>query len=720
MKPIGPYVAARELPTSTNDSAVRTLRATDRLTGVPVLLHVLPYALNLPELPEHHHLLPFVDSGMDGEQAYMVSELPLQAVPATDATLAARGALAALVALHEHGLPHGGISPAQLWSVDGRVVLAGAGLPWHDSPTPQGDLQALTRALDEIGIFPAALRPLKEHPEGIDARAALALLGGPAEPAPPAPGESGQAADPGPDLPSGTPAAPQHDGSPIVLGQDDPETGGSGAGDSGESARSPDGDAGHEVIVIAPTTGGPAPRKDAPAASGGRTPRTVNLSAPARTPEPPPLKDAALEDTALEDAAPPAPERAPHTAAAGHVPESARAQDDPATPTSTPPSSPPVPTVAPLEFPETGTPTPPVPEPAPPAPDASDQAPPAPLESTSPASPVGRAPVSAFSTAPAGTIETPQERRRRQNEERRAQAMLDSQAAARRRAERLRADAAARQAEAGAIPPPIQIGFPAAGSSAGATVSSGLGNSSLGNSNLGSSGLGSSEVGHPAPGGIIGEDDLPDWPPPESGQDAGADGGSAGRGLLQMRDVPRLPESLRRPADPEPEPEPEPAPRSSGRLPARQAPGGPIRIGWDEDDSWRVVKAAPSTPARAVSRPPRWLLPLLAALIVLIGVVWMIRSVRPRTATAPPAAAACCDVAFTLRGAAGATARLTVESAPAGANLTPGQELGQAPGKVRFPVQGTYRLRVAADGYDPGRLSLTVPRTQPVSIDLGS
>lgn len=154
MKPIGPYVAVQALPPPASgvaaaDSLIQTLRATDRLTGIPVLLHVLPQAQRLPELPASPHLLPVVDSGVDGEQAYLVTELPLQAHPAQDPLLAARGALAALDTLHGHGLAHGGVSRAQLWSHDGGVALAGAGLPWREDATPQADLSDLARTLQE-------------------------------------------------------------------------------------------------------------------------------------------------------------------------------------------------------------------------------------------------------------------------------------------------------------------------------------------------------------------------------------------------------------------------------------------------------------------------------------------------------------------------------------------------------------------------------------------
>lgn len=515
---------------------------------MPVLLHLLPQALALPALPDHPALLPATDAGFDGDQAYVATELPPHAQPAGDPQLAARGALEALAALHGAGLVHGGVAPAQLWSMDGEVRLAGAGLPWRaQGGSPQADLSDLAAALDALGGLPAPLRPLRDEPGQLSAPAALARLTGTQH-------SSGEASlaqftsfMPTSSLPGAPiiPEQPAHDGSPIVLG---------------------------EVLL-------------------------------------------------------------------GEVPETAGVQEasDPATPR---PDSPAPPQTVVIQA-------------APAQPPASAPAAPEPASSHS-----------------------PQERRRRENEARRAQAILDAQAGARRKAERLEQAGAAP-----AVPAPIRIGF--------------------------------ADAAEAAP------DDLPAW-----SATPGAVPEAAPR--LNLRSVERLPASLRRAPEPPPPAQAEPAQPAAapGRLPARRVAHEPIRIGWDEDDSWRVVRESEASLTPRGLNLPRWRwLPALLAALALLGLgLWAVRSqgAPPATPAAPARAAAtatpCCDVRFTLQGA---QAEVVVLTAPEDANLTPGQTLGRAPGVIRFPLRGRYRLRVVADGYSPAVLNLSVPRARPVEIALG-
>lgn len=686
MKPIGLYVAARELPgrdvaTGVNGTGaggaadparIRTLRATDRLTGMPVLVHVLPGASPAPQLPDHPALLPYSDEGVDEGDAYLVTELPLHAVPASDPVLAARGALAGLDALHRSGLVHGGVSTSQLWSVDGYVTLAGAGLPWSLEPgSPEDDLRALADALSALGGLPEPLRALRDSPGTLTAQAALAQLHAGAAPEQPAllaspptstvqsESAQGAAAEAETEQP-GAFTAP-HDGTPIILQEAAAHD--LASGDSGAPppvvAGPTDNVAGSKVewgwvdVAFGSLPEAPAqplasqaadsveleadkPNTDQPPSGQPKlaVPAVIqiDLTQPSPALSGVAQSDSAPSDSALSDSAPSNPPP-PNPAQIG------LASSDPVQPSVPPISETPdadvtIKAVRPAEAPET------------------------------PPSVTAVPPVSAYSNAPPGVAETPQERRKRQNDERRAQAMLDSKAAAERR------EAARREREA-AQAAVVQIDF----------------------------------------------DDLPDLPAPGSGSQPPE---SVSIRFPESVDVERVPASMRRP--------PLPAAASDGgagqevgRLPARRTHGEPIRIGWAEDDSWRVVRTpGKSAPPRPTA--PSWLLPLLAALLLLGGALWAYFAFSPSRGTAPAPAAndpLCCTVRFTVQGAAGVTARLTVLGAPEEANLTPGQEIGVAPGPVKLPVRGTYRLRVAADGYAPGTLSVTAPASQPITIDLG-
>ncbi len=693
MKPLGPYVAARDLPGRMN-SPVRTLRATDRLTGMPVLLHALPAPQALPALPEQPNVLRPSDCVVMGAEAFMVTELPLQARPAQDPELTARGALAALAALHERGMTHGGLSASQLWSVDGEVRLAGAGLPWGGDPRPQDDLYALAVILHEMGGIPDVLRPLLETPGRLDARAALRLL--PALPH----AEAALSAD-APVTPVAAQRPVASSPAPASLAPASPALA-SSVPTHPEPPASPE---------AAPA--GPAGRPEgagAPADRPGRRGRRFRLPGSAPAPEASSTPVVTVQ-TGPETADPVMVFPVPVPAPAAAAPAAAEADSAPAPVEPRPAHDG---TLIVLGEPDDTSPE--QPSPAAVGTASADPARHSPAPASAEPQQDDTAPQTALTTAPEPAPDTPpspqfggklspQERRRLEHEARREQAGRDAQAAAERRLRRLDPDATAPAAAPRPAPTLIQIGF---------------------------------------------DDDLPAWEadPP------------AAPPRIQVREVPRLPESLRRPAmsvepgtGPETTAETAPDDRP-GALPARRRVGEPIRIGWDEDDSWRIVREAPSAPLR-----PRRPLPLrllfwtgLAVGFVVMALLLtsLLRRPAAQAAGAPQAAttrvpgqegttaqagtAATAGsaptepatgnatplqpVQFTVRGVAGATARLSVEQAPNGANLAPGASLGTAPGRVRFPVAGTYRVRVAVDGFAPGSMTVTVPRTQPVTIDL--
>ena len=165
VKAYGPYVAARTL----RKGQVSVLRGVDRLTGMPVVLYVMP-GEEIPPTISGPHLLPVTDTGSHEDGTFAAVPLSLTATPATDVHQSATGALRALMSLHERGLIHGGLTPEQLWTENQEVHVAGAGLPWgrlgeeFDPPehekSPAGDLYTLARTLSTLGELPEALGPL--------------------------------------------------------------------------------------------------------------------------------------------------------------------------------------------------------------------------------------------------------------------------------------------------------------------------------------------------------------------------------------------------------------------------------------------------------------------------------------------------------------------------------------------------------------------------------
>ncbi|WP_102127058.1 PEGA domain-containing protein [Deinococcus planocerae] len=516
MKPIGPYVAARDLTGDLPGGEVRTLRATDRLTGMPVLLHVLDQAVALPALPHDPALLPFTDSGVDGEAVYLATELPPHAVPAADPLLAARGALAGLAALHEAGLTHGGVGPAQLWSVDGRVALAGAGLPWARGKAPGDDLRDLAATLETLGGLPA---PLRGAPETLSARDLLARLG--------------------------HPAAPAHHGTSILPGETDPDE-------------------------AAPEEPVPSGRRLGQGRVGWKVPALGRASGPGGDDRAGPEPGTAQGPAALPVVEPLAPE----------VPGGSRGGQG---------AEPPV-----REGPATrGEP----------------------------------------SAAPAR--------------------------------------------EVALVPPPrVDIDLGAADLEALAAD----------------------------------QEDL----------------ASVRESLRETAGLPPEPDSLIAAAIRSQAGErPRPGAAPGGGATPRRVVDKPIRIGWEDDHSWRVVRGGQSAPARPARNVPRWLGPALAlgALLLIVALVWALIAGRAtRTGVAAPqarVAQACCDVRFTVRGGAGVPVRLSIVSAPEGSGVPSGAAVGTVPGSVRLPGPGTYTLRVVAEGYTPGTVTITAPSSQPIAIDLG-
>ena len=142
--------------------------------------------------------------------------------------------------------------------------------------------------------------------------------------------------------------------------------------------------------------------------------------------------------------------------------------------------------------------------------------------------------------------------------------------------------------------------------------------------------------------------------------------------------------------------------------------GGPrmqaLRIGWEEDHSWRVVKSV-EEPRSPLARRPLWPLAVLV-LAALAGAAfwWSGHSAAP--------AAACCSQQFTVLGSK-LPVRVTLVQAPPGSPLQPGAMIGTAPGVLKFPdAPGRYTLRFSAEGHGALTGAVTVPSSQAFSIML--
>jgi hypothetical protein len=143
-----------------------------------------------------------------------------------------------------------------------------------------------------------------------------------------------------------------------------------------------------------------------------------------------------------------------------------------------------------------------------------------------------------------------------------------------------------------------------------------------------------------------------------------------------------------------------------------------IRVGFDEDDSWRSVKTY---------QPPKPNTLLIAAGlgVALVVVITLIVSLtrgqtkpRPSSATTMTNPASGSIVNFVVQSSGGQTARLTVVSAPLKANLKVGSLLATIPGPVLFPVPGEYRVRVTMPKFVPGELVVNVPQDANTSINI--
>ncbi|WP_310583866.1 hypothetical protein [Deinococcus sp.] len=151
------------------------------------------------------------------------------------------------------------------------------------------------------------------------------------------------------------------------------------------------------------------------------------------------------------------------------------------------------------------------------------------------------------------------------------------------------------------------------------------------------------------------------------------------------------------------------SPEATGPSPAIRMQ--PLRIGWEEDHSWRVVKSGPEKRGALTRRFPLWVMALVLLALLAGAAFWLLgRAGSPSTA--------CCSVNFTVSGS-GQSVQVTLAKAPPGSPLQPGAVIGTAPGLLNFPdVAGEYTLKFSAQGHSALTAAVSVPSSQPFAIML--
>ncbi|WP_407538753.1 hypothetical protein Q0M94_11275 [Deinococcus radiomollis] len=202
--------------------------------------------------------------------------------------------------------------------------------------------------------------------------------------------------------------------------------------------------------------------------------------------------------------------------------------------------------------------------------------------------------------------------------------------------------------------------------------------------------------------------ETPDSEPPASGPDA-SEGRPEVPETVLPGSIPSVPAKVLTPAS---------AATSSGAVSSgRAAPanrGQPLRIGWEEDHSWRVVKSGPErrrapVPRLSGRRPALILLAL--ALLAAGGWFWY-------SGQAGVPATSCCTQRFTVSGSR-EPVKVTLVQAPPGSPLQPGALIGTAPGTLKFQgVPGRYMLKFSAAGHRAVDGAVQVPSEQAFGIVL--
>ena len=134
-------------------TAIRCHAGLDLITGMPVLIYLLPASNPMHEVYSEH-LPALLENGSRGETTYVVmASAPgyVQLRPTLTETRLhwfARSSARAILDAHIAGVSHGALSPAHVFAQGDHLFVAGFGLPWADTSSSY-------RAPEGVGEFPA-------------------------------------------------------------------------------------------------------------------------------------------------------------------------------------------------------------------------------------------------------------------------------------------------------------------------------------------------------------------------------------------------------------------------------------------------------------------------------------------------------------------------------------------------------------------------------------
>jgi hypothetical protein len=134
-------------------TAIRCHAGLDLITGMPILIYLLPAVVQMHEIYSEH-LPALLETGTRGETTYIVmASAPgyVQLRPTLTETRLhwfARSSARAILDAHIAGVSHGALSPAHVFAQGDHLFVAGFGLPWAETAS-------VYRAPEGAGEFPA-------------------------------------------------------------------------------------------------------------------------------------------------------------------------------------------------------------------------------------------------------------------------------------------------------------------------------------------------------------------------------------------------------------------------------------------------------------------------------------------------------------------------------------------------------------------------------------